>query len=153
MQAWREAEGGRASYNPFNVTRKTIRGRKNDMFAYNSVGVQNYRTFEDGVQATVETLKLSYYTGIVEGLKEGRNPLTLAREEASKGLATWKGQAGGGYIAAVLESNRLRPQINEFVGRPNAAPGPDIDLIWKIERQLGGVSGQVNFSRDIGGGI
>ena len=153
MQAWREAEGGRASYNPFNVTRKTIRGRKNDMFAYNSVGVQNYRTFEDGVQATVETLKLSYYTGIVEGLKEGRNPLTLAREEASKGLATWKGQAGGGYIAAVLESNRLRPQINEFVGRPNAAPGPDIDLIWKIERQLGGVSGQVDFSRDIGGGI
>jgi len=172
-QAWRQAEGGQASYNPFNTTYKLYRsnlpppeedllttiGRaltenpKSNMFPYNSVGVQNYQTFEEGVQATVLTLKLSYYTELVEGLKQGTNPLILAKEQATRSLATWKGEQGGGYIAAVLESRRLRSQINEFIGNPNAAPGPDINLIWKLERRVGGVSGEVIRRREIAGGI
>lgn len=145
FQAWRQAEGGKAIYNPLNTTY-----RLGDNPPYNSVGVRNYETFDQGVQATVRTLKLSYYKGIVQGLKDDKNPLTLAREQATKGLATWKGQAGGGYIAAVLESRRVRPQINEFIGNPSAQPGPNIELIYYIQRQVGGTSGQVQIRPNIG---
>ena len=68
MYAWRQAEGGGAKNNPFNTTLK-IPGATN----YNSVGVKNYRTSEDGIQATCKTLingRDKYgYGKIIDGLK------------------------------------------------------------------------------------
>lgn len=47
-----QAEGGGAHYNPFNTTLR-MPGSSN----YNSVGVQNYVSAEQGIEATVRTLK------------------------------------------------------------------------------------------------
>lgn len=59
MRAWHAAEGGTASYNPFNTTMPSP-GATN----YNSVPVRNYASLEAGIQATINTLKNSRYAGI-----------------------------------------------------------------------------------------
>jgi hypothetical protein len=68
MYAWRQAEGGGAKNNPFNTTQK-MEGATN----YNKIGVKNYRTSEDGIQATCKTLingRDKYgYGKIIDGLK------------------------------------------------------------------------------------
>lgn len=68
MYAWRQAEGGDAKNNPFNTTQK-MEGATN----YNKIGVKNYRTPEDGIQATCKTLtngRNKYgYDKIIDGLK------------------------------------------------------------------------------------
>jgi hypothetical protein len=68
MYAWRQSEGGSAKNNPFNTTQK-MEGATN----YNKIGVKNYRTPEDGIQATCKTLtngRNKYgYDKIIDGLK------------------------------------------------------------------------------------
>jgi hypothetical protein len=51
LQAEMQAEGGSARFNPFNTTRR-LPGSSN----YNSVGVQNYASPQQGIEATVLTL-------------------------------------------------------------------------------------------------
>ena len=64
MYAWRQAEGGDAKNNPFNTTQKWP-GATN----YNSTGVKNYQTAQDGIQATCKTLKNGKYEKVVQGFK------------------------------------------------------------------------------------
>jgi hypothetical protein len=49
--SWMQAEGGDARFNPLNTTEEW-QGATD----YNSVGVKNYRTLEDGLAATARTL-------------------------------------------------------------------------------------------------
>lgn len=51
LVSWMQAEGGTASYNPLNTTLE-MPGSTD----YNSVGVQNYKSFGQGVEATAKTL-------------------------------------------------------------------------------------------------
>jgi hypothetical protein len=92
MYAWRQAEGGKASFNPFNTT-KPMPNATN----YNSVNVKNYKTMEDGVKATCDTLKLGYYTDIVNGLKKDIGLYELSR---LGGLKKW---GTGELIAKVAD--------------------------------------------------
>ena len=73
MRAWRQFEGGTATYNPFNATQK-----RGDRSNYNTSLVQNYLTFNDGVSATVETMratrsggKIQNYPNIIKAFKKG----------------------------------------------------------------------------------
>ena len=52
LQAQMQAEGGSAKNNPFNTT-MPMPGATN----FNSVGVKNYVNAEQGIQATIKTLK------------------------------------------------------------------------------------------------
>jgi hypothetical protein len=81
MYAWRQAEGGDAKFNPFNTTMK-MQGASD----YNNKGVKNYRTAKDGIKATCDTLKLRYYTDIVDGLKDDVGIYELSRMD---GLTKW----------------------------------------------------------------
>lgn len=81
MYAWRQAEGGEATYNPFNTTKRLPNSTN-----YNTVGVKNYASAEDGIKATCETLKMNYYTDIVNGLKNDVGLYKLSRMES---LKTW----------------------------------------------------------------
>jgi len=69
--AWRQAEGGSAAWNPFNTTFVKA-GVTNNNCNKNANGtlnaVKNYASKQDGIDATVSTLKLSYYTKIRTGL-------------------------------------------------------------------------------------
>jgi hypothetical protein len=78
MTTWMKFEGGgggkstglginSAMYNPLNTTLRTS-GSTGSM---NSVGVQKYASYDAGLSATVQTLKLGHYTSILAALKQG----------------------------------------------------------------------------------
>jgi hypothetical protein len=69
LYAWRQAEGGKAAYNPFNTTQ-----RAEGSTSYNSVGVQNYTSPEQGVTATVKTLTNGRYEQILSALRANLSP-------------------------------------------------------------------------------
>jgi hypothetical protein len=67
MKGWRQAEGGKALYNPWNSTK--IQG--NVTSNYNKIGVQNYFTKENGINATYLTMINGKYSNIIKALKKG----------------------------------------------------------------------------------
>lgn len=99
--AWRQAEGGKALNNPFNTT-KTMKA--DGITNYNSVGVKNYPTIDLGIDATVNTLKLTYYQDLMNKLN---NNMVTAEELAnSPDLKTW---GTGRGVSRVLKGGRLNP--------------------------------------------
>jgi hypothetical protein len=96
MYAWRQAEGGKASNNPFNTTHKMPGST-----TYNSHKVQNYKSSEDGIQATCKTLNNGRYNDIVNGLKDDIGLFKLSR---MKGLKTW----GTGELLAKVADGYLK---------------------------------------------
>jgi murein DD-endopeptidase MepM/ murein hydrolase activator NlpD len=99
MRAWRKAEGGKATFNPFNTTQKY-----QDATNYNSVGVKNYPTMEAGIEATVKTLLNGRYNDIVDSLKSDSPPQVTA---ASKSLSVW---GTGGGVLSVLNRSQAKPR-------------------------------------------
>lgn len=93
MYAWRQAEGKGGTYNPFNTT-WNLPGST----TMNSAGVRNYKTIEDGLTATVKTLKNGRYDCIVNGLKNDIGASNIARCES---LKTW---GTGDLVAKVVSS-------------------------------------------------
>lgn len=59
MMAWMQAEGDAGRFNPLNTTHD-MPGATN----FNSVGVKNYVSFEDGVNVTAETLNYGAKRGL-----------------------------------------------------------------------------------------
>jgi hypothetical protein len=96
MYAWRQSEGGKATFNPFNTT-KNMPGAT----IYNSHKVKNYQSMEDGVRATCETLKLGYYSDILNGLKNDVGLYELSRMEGLKKWGTGQllAKVADGYLA------------------------------------------------------
>jgi hypothetical protein len=88
--AWEAREGGNwhnnARNNPLNTTM-----RVSGSTGINSVGVQSYPSWSAGLQATVKTLQLPAYAGIVTALRAGHG-LT----GNIPALGTW---SGGGYTS------------------------------------------------------
>lgn len=109
MYAWRQGEGGKAAFNPFNTTMKTSKSkfynclkRKNNKCVG---GVMNYTSDEEGINATIDTLKLDYYDCITDGLKNNIGAKKIARS-CIKSLKTW---GTGDLVAKVLDGGRLNP--------------------------------------------
>ena len=102
MYAWRQAEGKGGTYNPFNTT-----WNMPGSTTMNSAGVRNYKTIEDGLVATVKTLKNGRYDCIVNGLKNDIGASNIARCES---LKTW---GTGDLVAKVVNSynNGANPNI------------------------------------------
>jgi len=96
MYAWRQAEGAKADFNPFNTT-KNMPGAT----IYNSAKVKNYSSKEDGIKATCDTLKLDYYRDIVDGLKNDVGVEKLSRMEGLKkwGTGALVAKVADGYLA------------------------------------------------------
>lgn len=78
IMAWMRAEGGNwnnsAHYNPLNTTQ-----RMSGSSSMNSVGVQSYTSWEQGLQATVTTLRNGYYGPILSALKSGKSANAVAQ--------------------------------------------------------------------------
>jgi hypothetical protein len=64
MQIWRQHEGGKAAWNPFNTTLNT-----SNSIPYNYVSVRNYFSKEEGLRATINTLRDSRYSNVVNAIK------------------------------------------------------------------------------------
>lgn len=77
--AWQQAEGGNAAFNPFNTTQPSA-GASN----YNSVGVKNYGSLQEGLHATAQTLLNGHYNKLVADLRSGKaSAMQLAQDEAA----------------------------------------------------------------------
>jgi len=100
--AFRQSEGAKATYNPFNTTQPY-----NGASKYNKAGVRNYKSEQDGVNATVKTFKNGLYECIVNGLKNDIGAKKISTKCISN-LQTWKGDAGG-LIEKILNSGNLNP--------------------------------------------
>ncbi len=90
LNRWQGQENTNAAYNPLATT-QPAKGAG----AFNSVGVRNYLTPQQGYDATIKTLKNGYYPDIVKGLMAG-NPWRDKR--VSSQLNTW-GTGSGWYDA------------------------------------------------------
>ena len=71
-QAWMAYEATRATNNPFATTQPWTNSTE-----FNSVGVRNYATVEDGIAATVATLENGYYNHLMFVL---RHPNSTPKE-------------------------------------------------------------------------
>lgn len=94
LSAWRVAEGGRASWNPFNTTWSGGASSR-----YNHVGVRNYPNRAAGLAATVGTLRLRYYVDLRDRLQRDDPAEVIA---SSPNLRTW---GTGGGVARVLQAS------------------------------------------------
>lgn len=87
MLAWMNAEGGNwnnsATYNPLNTTQ-----RMSGSHSMNSVGVQAYTSWQQGLQATVKTLRNGYYGSILSALKAGASAQAVANAVVSSPWGT-----------------------------------------------------------------
>ena len=100
LLAWQRAEGGSAKWNPFNTTQPA-----SGAGSYNSVGVRNYRSYQQGLQATIQTLKNGHYGGVIAALHRGTNPLAVA---AAIGASPWG--TSGALMASILHGKL--PAVN-----------------------------------------
>jgi len=107
LKAWRQAEGAKAKFNPFNTTHK-----KEGSSLYNCLrkkngkctgGVRNYKNEVDGIDATVQTLQNGRYDCIVRGLRENDGAKDIANKCKSE-LKVW---GTGGLIAKVLNGKKI----------------------------------------------
>jgi hypothetical protein len=98
--AWEQQEGTTAGWNPLATT-YSMPGST----TYNSAGVRNYPTLEEGLQATVSTLQQGFtshgYGAIVRDLQACTDPITSA--EAINASDWCRGCSGGAYVTGVVE--------------------------------------------------
>ena len=118
---WQQAEGSKASYNPLATTQPAA-GATN----FNSVGVKNYTTEAQGLDATVKTLQNGRYGAVLEALRVsdtkaaaravvaspwGTGKQLLALEGDAEGNAEGQGVTGG----VVLGPGGIVPQAADAV--------------------------------------
>ena len=106
--AWANREGGGGAWNPLNTTQGEP---GSTALAGNSAGVQNFTTFAQGVNATVQTLHNGFYNDVVAALQSGKaNP-----NHTYNGLSTW---SGGGYsnLSGVAPTNKAVQAGGTFTG-------------------------------------
>jgi hypothetical protein len=112
FKAWRQAEGGEATWNGFNTTINKIGST-----IYNSANVRNYPSLDVGTQAIVDTILnggkkyVNLLNAFRTGLKDQKEALNLAieLEQPKKDLFIWvkdpnsKELELGNYVANILK--------------------------------------------------
>ncbi|MFL6162081.1 MAG: hypothetical protein ACJ74U_07630 [Jatrophihabitantaceae bacterium] len=73
-EAWQVAEGGSATWNPWNTTQPAAGASD-----YNSAHVKNYRDHATGVAATVRTLTNGHYAHILAEFRAGDGGLKVCQ--------------------------------------------------------------------------
>lgn len=97
--AWQAQEGTQAAWNPLATTH-----RLDGSTDFNSVGVQNYRTVAQGLEATKETIENGWrdygYGAVVRSMRDCADPVATARAIAAS--AWCSGCAGGQYVIGIV---------------------------------------------------
>lgn len=117
--AWRQAEGATAAFNPFNTTQPMPGATK-----YNSVGVRNYKSAEDGIAATVKTLTNGHYPEILSKLKSDAGAVEIANSLSD--LKTWG--TGAGVLRVLSGSTINPPAINGLMSAPKDLSVKDTNI-------------------------
>jgi predicted membrane metal-binding protein len=75
VSAWEQAEGTAASFNPLATTQSGFAGETR----FNSVGVKNYATYQDGIDANAHALLNGRYTNVLDALRAGNSATAVAQ--------------------------------------------------------------------------
>lgn len=96
----RRAKGKPHGFNPLNTTYDL----KSDsgMTKFNYANVRNYSTYQNGLTATVKTLKLNYYKPLIQYLQGINIPL----EAVAKSVRTWGTTPFANKISPLPESGK-----------------------------------------------
>jgi hypothetical protein len=86
LAAWAQAEGTKAGFNPLATT-QAMPGAS----SFNGVGVKNYASYADGLQATVATLTNGRYANILAALRAGNSAVAVAQAVANSPWGTGSG--------------------------------------------------------------
>jgi len=126
LRAWQQAEGGgtanNANFNPLNTTQ----GAKGAS-SINSVGVKSYRSAQQGIQATVQTLLNGYYGPIIAAMRNDAHPNVTASAIAKSPWGTGSGVLrvlGSGPVSVPSSSSPSRSV--SAVPKPVKVPGPAV---------------------------
>lgn len=111
--AWRDFEAGNAAFNPFNTMQPY-----NNSIKYNPQGVQHYRNEDDGIAATVKTLKNGRYNDLVSRLKNDESSESIA---SSADLDVWGSHDGP--LQKLKSGRTINP---EPIYRTFPEPGPNV---------------------------
>jgi hypothetical protein len=87
ITAWEKAEGTKAAYNPLATTQSGYAGET----TFNSVGVKNYTSYQDGLDANVQVINNGLYSNILAALQQGNNAQAVAQAVANSPWGTGTG--------------------------------------------------------------
>lgn len=94
LVAWQQAEGTAARFNPLATMQGHAGATK-----FNSIGVKNYASYEDGLEATVKGIRNGRYDHILAALRRGDSAEAVA--QAIKD-SPW---GSGGLVLQILHTD------------------------------------------------
>jgi hypothetical protein len=74
IKAWEQAEGTAARFNPLATTQAGFAGSTN----FNSVGVKNFVSYQDGIDANAKVIQNGLYPNILAALRRGDSAAAVA---------------------------------------------------------------------------
>lgn len=86
MVAWQQAEGTKANFNPLATTQGFPNSTR-----FNSVGVKNYASYSDGLDATVKVMHNGLYDDVLAALRKGDSAEAVGQAVASSRWGTGEG--------------------------------------------------------------
>jgi hypothetical protein len=87
ITAWEQAEGTKAAFNPLATTQGGYAGETQ----FNSVGVKNYTSYQDGIDANVKVITNGLYPNIIAALQQGTDAMAVAKAIAASPWGTGTG--------------------------------------------------------------
>ncbi len=84
ISAWEQAEGTAAQFNPLATCQGGYSGETN----FNSVGVKNYMSYQDGIDANASGIQNGRYGNILSALKAGNSAMAVAQAIANSPWGT-----------------------------------------------------------------
>jgi hypothetical protein len=95
ITAWEQAEGTAARFNPLATTQSGFSGETN----FNSVGVKNYVSYADGLDANVKVINNGLYSNILAALQRGDDAHAVAQAITNSPWGT------GALVDKILSQN------------------------------------------------
>jgi hypothetical protein len=150
LRAWAQSEGCLARNNPFATTMPAA-GATN----FNSIGVKNYQTWQQGVKATKDTLLLNHYVNLVYVIRQGKSATDMANALKNSpwgtGALTLKVLIGNVYAPA-YGSCYPTPPAPYSHGEAKIKPGDqgrDVDELLRCIARKRAVAGYKWYSGDV----
>ena len=94
ITAWEQAEGTKAAFNPLATTQGGFAGET----TFNHVGVKNYVSYQDGIDANVKVITNGLYPNILAALQRGDSAQSVAEAVANSPWGT------GGLVEKILRA-------------------------------------------------
>lgn len=108
-----------SSFNPLATTQPAAGAGQ-----FNSVGVRDYTSFDQGVEATAQTLMNGNYPGLLAGLQQSAPPSYYTSGEAAANLRTWQGGSSEdvNLLGGTADPGSGAPRTATEAGGAAAAP-------------------------------